>query len=106
MVLTAAELCSALSPHHPAVRVQQLSWSRVMGALVANNLVLPVCALLTLCYRRIEWGGVVYTRNLCGAPPLTPWRERERERAADSDSQCPRSEPHTGRVRVLHRKSL
>ena len=80
MVLTAAELCSALSPHHPAVRVQQLSWSRVMGALVANNLVLPVCALLTLCYRRIEWGGVVYTRNLCGAPPLTPWRERERER--------------------------
>jgi len=38
--------------------------------------VLPVCALLTLVYRRIEWGGVVYTRNLFG------------------------------RVRVVHRKSL
>jgi hypothetical protein len=52
------------------------SAEEALGCCWGMRQVLPVCALLTLVYRRIEWGGVVYTRNLFG------------------------------RVRVLHRKSL
>mmetsp|Transcript_35696 Transcript_35696/g.67314 ORF Transcript_35696/g.67314 Transcript_35696/m.67314 type:complete len:367 (-) Transcript_35696:249-1349(-) len=66
MMHHAGDMCSLLSPHQPAVPTRLISWTKVMVALIVNNMVIPFCALLTLVYRRIEWSGVVYTRTTSG----------------------------------------
>eukprot|EP00242_Pyramimonas_sp_CCMP2087_P007305 CAMPEP_0198205636 /NCGR_PEP_ID=MMETSP1445-20131203/9175_1 /TAXON_ID=36898 /ORGANISM="Pyramimonas sp., Strain CCMP2087" /LENGTH=449 /DNA_ID=CAMNT_0043878009 /DNA_START=590 /DNA_END=1939 /DNA_ORIENTATION=- len=66
MVRGCAEVCSAMSPSRPPVPAADIRWSKVMWALLVNNLLLPFCALVTGVSSRIEWAGVVYARTVNG----------------------------------------
>eukprot|EP00238_Polyblepharides_amylifera_P007089 CAMPEP_0196576844 /NCGR_PEP_ID=MMETSP1081-20130531/6013_1 /TAXON_ID=36882 /ORGANISM="Pyramimonas amylifera, Strain CCMP720" /LENGTH=499 /DNA_ID=CAMNT_0041895561 /DNA_START=244 /DNA_END=1740 /DNA_ORIENTATION=- len=55
MVLTFADICTALSPDRPPMQARQIRWSKVFWAFFLNNAVLPVCAVFTGLYGRVEW---------------------------------------------------